>query len=210
MIEASFRGSAEVGWGGSRLPFARLVATEDTLTLSSLTLGTYSFAPSDVVAIEPHGSISTLASAIRIDHNRKDYPKRMIFWCKWGRRSAILEEIRRIGFHPSGQPIGPWGSPLRWSAVLIAVGLWAGLFLLDASGWLSLRGFFSFLALLLVFCAATATRGSASFQRFVLRDGHQLSEIVSFLTDLQIISAILLLMLGFALFGQWKGSIRWG
>jgi len=103
VIEASFRGSAQVGWGG-RWPFARLVANADTLTLSSLILGTYSFAPSEVIAIEPYGSISTLASAIRIDHNQKNYPKKMIFWCTWGRRSAILKEIGRTGFRPSGQP----------------------------------------------------------------------------------------------------------
>ena len=103
MNEASFRGSAQVGWGG-RWPFARLVANADTLTLSSLILGTYSFAPSEVIAIEPYGSISTLASAIRIDHNQKNYPKKMIFWCTWGRRSAILKEIGRTGFRPSGQP----------------------------------------------------------------------------------------------------------
>ncbi|HYB32855.1 MAG TPA: hypothetical protein VED45_05430 [Steroidobacteraceae bacterium] len=153
MNEASFRGSAQVGWGG-RWPFARLVANADTLTLSSLILGTYSFAPSEVVAIEPYGSISTLASAIRIDHNQKNYPKNMIFWCTWGRRSAILR-------------------------------------------------LFSFLAVLLVFCAATATRSFASFQRFVLREGHELSEIVSFLIPLQLISVILLFPLGFALFQQW-------
>ena len=203
MIEASFRGGAEVGWG-SRWPFARLVANGNTLTLSSLILGTYTFAPSEVVALEPYGAISTLYSAIRINHNRKDYPQKIIFWCTWGRRRVILEEIGRTGFRPSGEPMEqPWESPLRWSVVLVAVGLWIGLFLGDASGWLRLRGFFSFLALLLVFCAATATRSSASFQRLVLREGHEPTEIESLLILLQIISAILLVPLGFAQFRQW-------
>jgi len=194
VIEASFRGGAQVGWGGASWPFVRLAANGNTLTLSSLILGTYTFAPSEAVALELYGSISTLASAIRINHNRKDYPKKMIFWCTWGRRSAVLEQIARAGFRPSGQPIEhPSESPLRWSAVLIAVVLWIGFFLLDASGWQSqLPGFFSFVALLLVFCAATATRSSVAFQGLVLREGHEVTEIESFLINLQIWSGILL------------------
>lgn len=159
---------------------------------------TYTFAPSEAVALEPFGSISTLASAIQIKHNRKDYPKKIIFWGMWGRSSAVLEEIARTGFRSSSQPIEhPSESPLRWSAVLIAVVLWIGCFLLDASGWQSqLPGFFSFVALLLVFCAATATQSSMAFQGFVLREGHAVTEIELALFNLQILVGFLLVAMG--------------
>lgn len=194
MIEASFRGGARIGWVNASWPFATLAANGSTLTLSSL--GTYTFTPKDVVALEPYGSIPLLASGIRIEHNRRDYPKKMIFWCM-GRRSVVLEEIANTGFRPAGQPIErASGFPIRWSTVIIALVLWNALFLLDraVSGW-SPRpqrpGLFSLLALVLVFCAATATRISAAFQRLVMREGHQVAEIKSFLILLQIVAGII-------------------
>jgi hypothetical protein len=185
-------------------PFATLTANGNTLTLSSL--GTYTFTPSEVVALEPYGSIPILASGILINHNRKDYPKKMIFWCM-GRRNAVLEEIASIGFRPSGQPIErPSGFPLRWSAVLIALVLWNGLGLLDRAlaGWQPQPpGFFAFVALVLAFSAATATRTSPAFQRAVLREGHEVAEIKSFLALLQIVSGILSVGFGISLLGKW-------
>jgi hypothetical protein len=116
VIEASFRGGARVGWVNASWPFATLTANGSTLTLSSL--GTYTFRPSDVVALEPYGSIPVLASGIRIEHNRKDYPKKMIFWCM-GRRSVVLAEIANTGFSPAGHPIErASGFPIRWSTVV--------------------------------------------------------------------------------------------
>ena len=205
MIETSFRGGAQVGWVHASWPFGALAANNSTLTLSSL--GTYTFAPSDVVALEPYGSIPILATGIRINHNRRDYPQKMIFWCL-GRRSTVLEAIAGAGFRPTGQPIArPSGFPLRWSAVLIALVLWNGLFLLDRAlvGWQSQPqppGFFSFLALLLVLCAATATRTSAVFQRLVLREGHEVTEIKSVLTLLQIVTAIMSVGFGIMLLSK--------
>jgi hypothetical protein len=210
VIDASFRGGAKVGWVNASWPFATLAANGNTLTLSSL--GTYTFTPSEVVALEPYGSIPILASGIRINHNRRDYPKNMIFWCM-GRRSAVLEEIASTGFRPSGQPIErSSGFPLRWSAVLMALVLWNGLFFLDRAlaGWRPQPpGFFSFIALVLVFCAATATRTSTAFQRVVLREGHEIAEIKSFLVLLQIVTGIMSVGFGISLLGVMPANNRW-
>jgi hypothetical protein len=204
VINASFRGGAQIGWVNASWPFATLAANGTTLTLSSF--GTYTFAPSEVVALEPYGSIPILASGIRVNHNRKDYPEKMIFWCM-GRRSSVLAEIASTGFHPSGLPVKrPSGFPVRWSAVLVAFVLWNSLFLADRSraGWQpQAPGFFSLIALVLVFCAATATRTSAAFQRAVLRKGHEVAEIKSFLVLLQIVTGIMSVGFGISLLGTW-------
>jgi hypothetical protein len=203
VIEASFCGGARVGWVNASWPFATLTANANTLTLSSL--GTYPFAPSDVITLEPYGSIPIFASGIRIHHNRKDYPKTMIFWCT-GRRNAVLEEIASMGFRPAGQALPrPSGFPIRWSAVAAAIILWNALFVLDTAvvGWgPQSPGFFALLALVLVFSAATATRASPAFQRVVLRKSHDVAEIKSFLVLLQIVTGILGVGFGITLFGR--------
>lgn len=196
MIQASFRGGAQVGWVSASWPFAKLTSEAGVLTLSCL--GTYTFTPSEVVALEPYGSIPVLARGIRIKHNRRDYPKKIIFWCM-GRRDAALTELAATGFSPSGQPLdGPTGFPVRWSAILILLVLWNGLFLLDRTvvGSRTAPGPFASVALVLLFAAATAAQMSPRFRRLLLRDGHELGEIKSIVTLVQIVSGIM--VLGFA------------
>jgi hypothetical protein len=190
VIEASFRGVAQVGWVYASWPFAKLTAEADFLTLSCL--GTYTFTPSEVVALEPYGSIPVLARGIRIKHNRRDYPKKTIFWCM-GRRVAALTELAGTGFAPRGQPLeGPTGFPVRWSAILIFLVVWNGLFVLDGTvaGSRTAPGPVALVALVLLFAAATAAQMSPRCQRLLLRDGHELSEIKSIVTLLQIVSGI--------------------
>ena len=196
MIQASFRGGAQVGWVNASWPFARLTAEAGVLTLSCL--GTYTFTPSEVVVLEPYGSIPVLARGIRIKHNRRDYPPKIIFWCM-GARDAALAEIAETGFTPRGQPLDrPTGFPVRWSAVLTLLVLWNGLFLLDRAMAQSRTapGPLALLALVLLFVAATATQMSPQFRRLLLREGHEFGEIKSIVTLIQIISGIM--ALGFA------------
>lgn len=204
MFVSSFRGGARIGWVNASWPFAKLTAYPQSLTLSSL--GTYTFAPSEVVALERYGSLPILSYGIRIVHNRLDYPSKVIFWCV-GRRGPILEEIARIGFRPTGHPLERprgflprWSRfPLRWSAIFIAFALWNGLFLFDRAeaGHRSSPGAFSLLALLLLLGSATATQVSPQFQRLVLRPGHQVGEVKAYLVLIQIVASIL--VAGFAI-----------
>jgi hypothetical protein len=200
VIQASFRGGAQVGWVSASWPFATLTAEAGVLTLSCL--GTYTFTPSEVVALEPYGSIPVLARGIRINHNRPDYPKKIIFWCI-GRRDAALTELGETGFLPRGQALaGPTGFPVRWSAILALLVLWNGLFLLDraAAGSRKAPGPFALVALVLLFAAATAAQTSPRFRRLLLRDGHELGEIKSIVTLLQIVSGIMVIGFSVTLF----------
>jgi hypothetical protein len=202
VIQASFRGGAQVGWVHASWPFARLTAEAGILTL--MCLGTYTFTPSEVVALEPYGSIPVLARGIRIKHNRRDYPKKIIFWCI-GRRDAALTEVAKTGFSPRGQPLdGPTGFPVRWSAILILLVLWNGFFLLDraAAGSRRAPGPFALVALVLLFAASTAAQMSPRFRRLLLRDGHELGEIKSIVTLLQIVSGIMVIAFSVTLFAH--------
>jgi hypothetical protein len=196
VIQASFRGGAHVGWMHASWPFAKLTAEADTLTLSCL--GTYTFTPSEVVALEPYGSIPVLARGIRIRHNRRDYPKKIVFWCM-GSRDSALTEVAGTGFAPRGQPLeGRAGFPVRWSAILIFLLLWNVPFLLDRTMTES-RTTSELVALatfVLFFAAATATKLSPRFRHLLLRDGHELGEIKSIVTLIQIFTGSL--TLGFA------------
>ena len=199
VVQASFRGGARIGWVNASWPFAKLTADASALTLSSL--GTYTFTPSQVVALEPYGSLPIISSGIRIRHNRRDYPKTIIFWCM-GRRGAVLEEVAGTGFSATGQPIdrAP-GFPVRWSAIFVVIALWNGLFLLDRAhaGSQSRPGAFALVALLLLLAAATAAQKSPQFQRLVLREGHEVGEIKSFLVLIQIVTGIMAVAFGFIL-----------
>ena len=192
-METSFRGGGRIGWVNASWPLATLSAARSRLVLSCM--GTYAFAPADVVALEPHGAVPFFASGIRIRHLRPDYPGKIIFWCMGG-RDRVLTAIREAGFIPSGdagsEPAR--GFPLRWG-VVIGVGLlWNLLFLLDGAVLASGRrepGGFALLALVSLFALASATRVSPAVQRRVLRDGHHLGEIRAALTLLQVVSGFL-------------------
>jgi hypothetical protein len=160
-------------------------------------LGTYSFKPSDVVALERYGSIPILASGIRIKHNRSDYPENIIFWCLGG-RERVLSALGQAGFVPAGQAgRRPSGIPIRWAVIILAIAFWNVLFLLDGrQDPRHTPGPFSVAAMLLLFSAATAVRVSSRFQRLVLREGHHVGEIQSFLVLLQIVLGFLCAVFG--------------
>jgi len=202
VVQASFRGGARIGWVNASWPFARLTADAGALTLWSL--GTYTFTPAQVVTLERYGSIPIVSSGIRIRHNRPVYPQTIIFWCM-GRRDVGLEEVAGTGFAATGKPLdrAP-GFPVRWSVIFVVIALWNGLFLLDraVAGSRPQPGAFALVAFVLLLGAATAAQRSPPFQRLVLRDGHEIGEIKSFLVLLQIVAGILTLAFGFMLLVQ--------
>jgi hypothetical protein len=191
-----------VGWVHASWPLAKLSTEARVLTLSCL--GTYTFTPSEVVALEPYGSIPVLARGIRIKHNRRDYPQKIIFWCIGG-RDSVLTEVAGTGFSPKGQPdTRAAGFPVKWSAILALLVLWNGLFLVDraAAGARTTPGPYALLALVLLFTGATATQLSPRFQRLLLRDGHELGEIRSVVTLIQVVSGIMVVGFAIGLFAQ--------
>jgi len=125
-------GGARVGWVNASWPLAKLSATPDKLTLSIRLLGTYSFAPDQVSAIEKYVRIPVLISGIRIHHCNNDCPSRVIFWCL-GNLDAVLQGIHDAGFLPTASSLAiPQyrGMAMRWSAIIIGIAAWNGLFFL--------------------------------------------------------------------------------
>ena len=200
--EVSFRGGSRVGWVNASFPLARLVARRERLTLSSL--GTYEFTPEQVVSFGSYGSIPLLANGLAIEHNRLDYPARVVFWCM-GSRERVREEIRRAGFVPAGVAVErPRGMPFRWSFAIAAVVAWNTLFLID---WLHgfapelpssgpSVGLGAVITLGSAFALATGVKVSPRLQRLALAPGHVLGEVRAMLTLLQLVTGPM--ALGFA------------
>lgn len=188
----SFRGGARIGWVAATWPFAGLRVNRDRLTLSSM--GTYEFTPDQVVAIEPYRSIPLIGNGLRIVHNRSDFPERLIFWYLGG-IGYVLSGIHHSGFHPSGKPKPRVaGFPVKWSVIVLAVAAWNGLFLLDR-GWehapARQLGPFAAAAVILLFIVSAATLAFPFMQRAVLRDGHDVGEVKSFLILLVLVLGLL-------------------
>lgn len=199
MGETSFRGGSRVGWVNASWPLAKLMVSPDKLTLTSL--GTYEFSPSQVVSVEPYGFIPLLASGIRINHNRADYPEKVIFWCM-GNRERVLEELGKSGFSPHGSSAErASGFPIRWSVAITFAVLWNILFMLDQLSHPQSPepGLFSLVALLATFGLVTAIRVSGRVQKMVLQEGHQVGEIKAFINLLLLVSGLLSLIFGGAL-----------
>lgn len=197
MAETSFRGGSRIGWVNASWPLAKLSLSPGRLAISGL--GNVEFTASQVVSFERYGSIPLLASGIRINHSRADCPETVIFWCI-GNREKVFSAIMQSGFHPTGQASPrARGFPIRWSVVIAFVLLWNVLFLLDRpleSSQARTPGPFSLIALLLVFGFVTAMLKSARLQQIVMRSGHQVGEIKSFLLLLQVVSGLLSLGFG--------------
>jgi len=197
MAEISFRGGSRIGWVNASWPLAKLAISPDCLSISGL--GSLEFTPSQVVSFERYGSIPLLASGIRIHHNRLDCPETVIFWCL-GNREKVLSAITQSGFRAIGLASPrPKGFPIRWSVVLAFVAIWNALFLLDqpfSANHTPTPGPFSLIALLLAFGFSTALLKSARLQQIVMRSGHSVNEIKSFLQLLQLVSGLLSLAFG--------------
>ncbi len=191
----SQRGGAQVGWLSASWPLASIQIAPGSLTVSAL--GRYTFAPAEVHAIEPVGSIPVLTTGIRIHHTRPDYPEKIVFYSMGG-RDSLLRAAGAAGFavgEPSLQI--KRGFPVRVSAIVVFVLLWNALVLLDRGGnplnTSGTLGPYSFLALALACAVATLTPRSVRLQELILRDGHDVGEIRGFLRLLQVITGFLAL-----------------
>jgi hypothetical protein len=205
-------GGARVGWTNATWPLAQLSATPDKLAISIRLLGTYSFAPDQVLAVERYVMIPVLGWGIRIHHCNAECPKRVIFWCL-GSPNAVLEGIRNSGFLPAASSSASperHGIAMRWSAIAIAVVIWNVLFLLGSGhtgGVPQHPGPFVLAPLLFAFALSVGTLMSPKLQRIILKPGRNVGEIRPFLRLLAFISGLLLVIFSILLaFGAFTNA----
>ena len=168
-------------------------------------MGNYEFAPSEVTAVEEVGSIPFFTTGVRIHHCKAQYPERVVFYPLVG-RDYLLAEVRRAGF-AVGAPTTRVrrGFPMRIPAILVVVLLWNALLLLDRSSFsanTSTSGPYTLTALAVLFALATLLPKSERLQEFFIREEHDVGEISSLLSLIQLVTGLLLLAFGFTYFTQ--------
>ena len=195
-------GGAEMGWVNATWPFARLSATREELVLSAGFLGSYSFKPGEVVALEARGTIPLAGRSVRIVHANPAYPEKMVFWC-FGSPQKLIDQILGLGFRPSASPLlvpKRGGMAFRWSFLIALFVVWNALFLLDGHGtWGERRqmGPLSLLAMALMLCAALGMLFSRRFSALALKPGRSVSEVRPLIMLILAIGAIFLVVLTF-------------
>jgi hypothetical protein len=206
-------GGARVGWTNASWPLAKLSAVPDQLTLSIRLLGTYRFEPEEVLTIEKYVRIPVIAWGIRIHHCKSDCPQRVIFWCL-GNPDTALQGIRSSGFLPaasSSSALQRRGIAIRWTAIIIAIIVWNGLFLLDSASHnrqvRSAPGPLILLPLVFALAFSVVTLTSPQIQRLVLKPGRSVGEIRPFLRLLAFISGFLLVVFSILLA---CGALKYG
>jgi hypothetical protein len=151
---------------------------------------------------ERYGSIPLFNNGVRIAHARPDYPSKIIFWC-FGSPDELITRIRETGFMPSApasSEIQRRGVPFRWAAVLAVILIWNGLFLLMPRHAVNKPGAFTLAPLLFAFLIAWGTKRSVKLQRIILKDARSVNEIKSFLSPIQTVAALLLVVFAVLLF----------
>jgi len=187
----SVTGGARIGWVNATWPLARLVVSSALLRLSAIQ-GTYDFLPSQVVSLERYGRIPLFSSGIRIVHARLDYPHKIIFWYL-GNSERLIEKIHQAGFLPTAPAAAEvkWrGIPVRWTAILVFILVWNGLFL-------PMRAFakpplaLAFIPLITTFVVCWGIRRYSWLQEAILRTGRSIGEIKAYLSLLQTVTGML-------------------
>jgi len=194
-------GGAQFGWVNASWPLAELSATSTRLTIAAKFLGTYSFAPEQVSAIERYVIVPVFAWGIRVRHQLANYPQRIIFW-SLGSPETILAGIRNSGFLPTG-PQSRFrtarGIPLRWSAVIGLILVWNILFILPHALPLPAARWFYLLPLLGAVALSLAAFSSPGLQRIILKPGRAVGEIKPLLSLVAFVSGLLAIILFFLL-----------
>jgi hypothetical protein len=105
VLDLRIVGGMRVGWRRASWPLATLSVSASNLSLSGILIGSYSFSPDQVVALEPYGWIPLFGRGIRIVHSRTDYPAKVLF-SNFSTPAQLLESIQRAGFVPRSLPRG--------------------------------------------------------------------------------------------------------
>jgi len=204
--EIKVTGGARIGWVNASWPLARLSASSQKIVISSFLIGSYSFSPDQVAAIEPYGSIPILGRGIQVIHTVSNYPQKIVFWCI-GSPDKLIAQIRNLGFLPQvsrAQVPTREGMAFRWSFIIGVFAIWNALFVLDQGGRLDQPkplGIYALLAVALLFLISLSLNYSSSIQAIALKPGRSISEVKPIAKLTMVVSAILLIGFGVQLFG---------
>jgi hypothetical protein len=187
-------GGSRIGWMNASYPMAKLTADRTKIELKVRMLGTYNFAPEDVISIERYSILPIIASGIRIEHANLKYPKRVIFW-SLKKPEFLLDAITSTGFTPKAPRDAlenfrnRRGFALRWEAILAILLLW--------NIPMALMIFWPMTALFtfgLFFVGSLAVLYAPPLQRLLLNDGHHVEEIQAYVRLLPVILGFLLVV----------------
>ena len=191
MLPLSVTGGARIGWVSASWPLAHLSVSATELRLSCFLVGSYAFAPGQVVSFERYGLIPLLGRGIRVVHARRDAPRDIVF-LSFRNPDRLVEDIHAAGFRPSAasDPVAlPAGFPVKWSVMLAIAIVW-NLSMLIGIGH-GKPGIGIALAPAMIVALAGATKASPRVQAIVMRDGHRVEEIAPVLNLLLLVCGIL-------------------
>ena len=130
-------GGARIGLFNATWPFATLKVDKNILELSTGLMGNFIFSKTDICTIEPYGLIPIIGRGIKINHYKKSYNSKIIFWT-FGSPEALIQEIETTQFFDKSteklERNGPHyaeGFPVKLSASIVIVAIWNILLLGD-------------------------------------------------------------------------------
>lgn len=207
MEKIKMTGGVKVGFLQASWPMGTLVIGPDRLDLHASLFGSYSFAPKDIVHIEPVSGI--LSSGIRIHHRVDQYNKRIEFFC-FKNPEKVVETIRKSGFMNQTETQQQaaiekkqqfCGFPFRISAVLVVLTGWLLLLFSNFRRYTTgadtlvifLKG--AILATAYLFMVGFITSFLPPVRKLVLRQGREIAEVKNFLYFLMFMTGLMFILL---------------
>jgi hypothetical protein len=136
---------------------------------------------------------------VRINHIIPKYPEKIVFWCL-GNPNKLIAKVRELGFIPApvsapASVVRP-GFPVKWQAIVTVIVIWNLLLYADwgHKGLGAEPGFYSLLAILILFLLCLGLKTIRSLQKLFLKEGREPEEIASWLNLLLIISGPMLVI----------------
>jgi len=181
--------SARIGGVRSSFPGSKLSVTPSELVFKVTLLGTYKFAPTDIIGFEPNKGL--YGGNIFIKHNVADYPEKISLNYK-GEAKELTQLLNEHGFIPSGIADSSRlrkGIAVRWVFLIAAILLFSALLFCAEKHKDTI---YSIIAVALTFAAAIMIPKSEALQQLILKPDRRVGEIVPILSLLKWISGILL------------------
>lgn len=207
MTRIKITGGAKIGLGGALWPFVSLIISPNRLDLHASILGSFSFAPSDIMSIEPVSGF--FGNGIRIHHKVSNYKKRIEFQTSKD-PVQIINKIQQSGFLDNKtsnvqseirekQQQGSFS--IRILAFVLIVAIWNILFFFDFINYVNSGanaiplGHGAIMAAAFLFFTAFSTNFIPGFRKYILKEGRDIAEIRTFLYFMMFGTGMMIIML---------------